>query len=225
MQINKEDWIVFCDFDGTISEEDVLDKVFNHFGDEEVHKLEEKFKQGVIDDKETLIKKWQRISLSEKKFKDFIFEQVRLDPFFDQFYNLLKKQGIKLIIVSGGFNNYIKLLLKDLGLTREVEVFGNYLEFKNGLVIPHFLHDIDSCHQHFGVCGSCKYQVLNKYKTSGKKYLYIGDGLTDRCPAEEADLVLAKKGELLEEYCQQNEISYFSFANFKEVIEILDLKN
>ncbi|MFW6278583.1 MAG: MtnX-like HAD-IB family phosphatase [Bacillota bacterium] len=213
--------IIFCDFDGTISRSDVLNKVFTEFGDSKVQKLEEDFRAGKIDDRETLTRKWRRIELDYQEFRNFILKKVKLDPYFARFYGKVKEKGIDFVVLSGGFVNYIELLFVHHNIGQEMPVYGNKLEFRGEQVIPHFLHQIESCHQSFGVCGSCKWQVIQDMEVENKNVIYIGDGLTDRCPAEKADILLVKKGEMLQDYCEEQGIDYFSFEDFSDVEDYL----
>ncbi len=219
---NKKDCVVFCDFDGTISKTDVVDSLFTNFGDEITDKLEEDFRAGIIDDKETLQKKFARIKLYEKQFVEFIRGNIELDEFFKEFYLFTKQIGIEYNIISGGFRNYIDILLKKEGIKEDITVFANQLIFSGERVIPEFLHDIEECHQPFGVCGSCKWEIIKKYKDRGKNIIYIGDSLTDRCPAEEAAYLFAKKDKLLEHYCLENNLDFFPFNNFCDIINVFN---
>ena len=45
--------------------------------------------------------------------------------------------------------------------------------------------------------------------------VYIGEGYSDRCPAQYADIVFAK--DKLQTYCQQENISYYLYASFFDV--------
>lgn len=211
--------MIFCDFDGTISQNDVLNKIFSKFGGPEVQKLEEKFKSGELDDRETLTRKWKRVKLDYQKFRDFIIREVKLDPYFKDFLELVSEKNIDFSILSGGFLNYIELLLAHNNITRGIPIYGNRLQFDGERVTPVFLHDIDSCHQSFGVCGSCKWKIIKDQAPEQKKVIYIGDGLTDRCPAEEVDELLVKRGKLLEEYCQKQGLNYHSFGDFSDIIK------
>jgi 2-hydroxy-3-keto-5-methylthiopentenyl-1-phosphate phosphatase len=64
-------------------------------------------------------------------------------------------------------------------------------------------------------CGNCKRFHLEKLKREGFTTVYIGNGYSDRCPSEHADVVLAK-GELLD-HCRAQEIAHIPFENFRDV--------
>ena len=45
--------------------------------------------------------------------------------------------------------------------------------------------------------------------------VYVGDGISDRCPVRYADIVFAKHG--LVPYCQEQNISYHDYSHFGDV--------
>ena len=47
--------------------------------------------------------------------------------------------------------------------------------------------------------------------------VFIGDGVSDLPAAREADVLFARKGLRLEEYCIENQIPYIAFENFSEI--------
>ena len=56
---------------------------------------------------------------------------------------------------------------------------------------------------------------MEKYKADGYYVVYIGNGLSDRCPSKYADLVFAK-GELLD-YCREEGVESTQFQNFRDI--------
>lgn len=47
--------------------------------------------------------------------------------------------------------------------------------------------------------------------------VYVGEGYSDRCPAQFADFVFAK--DELQKFCQEKNISYFLYNSFDDVVE------
>mgnify|MGYP006297260519 CR=1 FL=1 len=216
--------IVISDFDGTITEQDVNDAIHTYYGDEKTMEIEEKFANGEIGCYDSLSFHYNRLKIDESEFKKFVKNNIDIDPHFKDFYkNFIIKNNIEFAIVSGGFINYIKILFKRDNIDVDIPVFANKLKFRGKDIEVNFLHEVkeNECHQDFGICGNCKYKIIEKYKAKNKPIIYIGDGLTDRCAVLEVDLVLAKKDHSLEEYCQEEDLDYYVFEDFKDVTQIL----
>ena len=67
--------------------------------------------------------------------------------------------------------------------------------------------------------GNCKCVTLVKYRHEGKKIAYIGDGLSDSCPAFKSDFIFAL-GALAEE-CKKRNKPYYPITTFYDVIDQL----
>jgi 2-hydroxy-3-keto-5-methylthiopentenyl-1-phosphate phosphatase len=51
--------------------------------------------------------------------------------------------------------------------------------------------------------------------------VYVGEGYSDQCPAQYADIVFAK--DELQTFCQQQNISYYLYDSFHDVVERLKI--
>lgn len=212
---------IISDFDGTISLQDVNDSLFQTFGDEVSYQIEDDLQTGKIGDKEALLKQYARIKISENDFNEFIQACIQLDPYFKEFYRLINENGLKFSIISGGFKNYIHILFAQNDIEFSDLIYANHFEFKNDKIELSFLHDLDQCEQPLGVCGNCKRQIIREIKDQNYKIIYFGDGLTDRCVADQVDLLFVKRSSSLEEYCMDQRIQFISFKNFSEIQNVL----
>jgi 2-hydroxy-3-keto-5-methylthiopentenyl-1-phosphate phosphatase len=50
---------------------------------------------------------------------------------------------------------------------------------------------------------------------------YVGEGYSDQCPVQYADIVFAK--DALQTFCQRMNISYYVYSSFGDVIERLNV--
>ncbi len=213
--------LIVSDFDGTISLQDVNDSIFTNLGDEKSQDIEELFQNEEIGLKEALSRHYNRINLSEKDFVNYVKDNIKLDPYFLDFYKRAINDKIDIVVISGGFKNYINILFAESGIDFKKEVYANELKFVGDRIEVNFLHDIEQCHEKFGVCGNCKYKIIKDYKSQGCSIIYIGDGLTDRCVAGEVDYMLVKENTSLEIYCNNNNIDYTSFRDFNDINRIV----
>lgn len=83
---------------------------------------------------------------------------------------------------------------------------------------PIWRHDTDLGHD--------KALSINEYRATAKLeaengtiplIVFIGDGVSDLPAAREADVLFARKGLRLEEYCIENKIAYIPFSTFADI--------
>jgi hypothetical protein len=112
-------------------------------------------------------------------------------------------------VVSEGFDFYVRDLLERAGLGA-LPWSANVLRFENGRVRPEF-PNADGC----GRCGNCKGTHVRAWRARGYRTVLVGDGLSDRCGAREADQVLARRDLLA--WCREEGIAVTPFDDFADV--------
>jgi 2,3-diketo-5-methylthio-1-phosphopentane phosphatase len=216
---------VFCDFDGTVSVEDIGNKIFQQFGGEEAHQAVADYTADKIGGMECLIRECSSVNnLTQRLLEEFI-HQFQLDPGFSSFTEFCKDRDIPIVIVSDGMDIYVEPVLKRFGYG-ELRFFANEVKFiqTDGLnhIVPLFPFADDECR----LCGNCKRNHMLTLAGDDDIIVYVGNGLSDRCPVGYADIVFAKSSLL--RYCSKEGIDHFEFHNFRDVqnkmAEILKLK-
>jgi len=207
---------IFCDFDGTITKQDVGQQLFLRFGDPlACDAAVAAWKQGRISSIEMYKRECAAARLTLQKLEKLAAGQ-ELDAGFLEFVQRCKRHEDELVIVSDGFLRYIKLILEKHGLG-DLPVYGNDIRFLGAdRIAPVFPFARHTC----GACANCKGYQVRKHRRPGVQTVYIGDGLSDRCGALEADVVFAK-GELAE-YCQEQGLPFIHFADFADINEAID---
>ncbi|MFQ5864080.1 MAG: MtnX-like HAD-IB family phosphatase [bacterium] len=206
---------VFCDFDGTVAKNDVGNLLFRTFADGRCFDIVNLWKKGVISSKECLTEECRIARVTREELEHFADAQ-QVDPYFKEFVVYCQKNRIQVEILSDGLDFYIERILKNHGLVPMVNFRSNHLVFVNrNQIRPEFPYYEKGC----GKCGNCKGYHIREARTQGKHVIYVGDGLSDRCGAKEADLVFAKRDLL--KFCQQNQIPHFEFKDFGEVFNQL----
>lgn len=201
---------VYCDFDGTITQQDSIDFFLERLADPSWKEIEAQWEHGLIGSRECLAKQIPLIKGGWKAIEP-VLDEVSLDPSFAPFAAWCSSKGIPLIIVSDGFEQVIKTLLKRDRISVN-QIWANQLcestEGELNLSFPYPPVD-KNCR-----AGLCKCQVFGHsfFKTTK---VMIGDGLNDLCWAENADLVFAKSKLL--RYCQNKKIAHNPFDNFKSI--------
>jgi 2,3-diketo-5-methylthio-1-phosphopentane phosphatase len=186
--------VVFFDFDNTITLFDLLDDIIERFSvDTKWVALENAWRTGRISSRDCLEGQLRSVRVSKKDLLQYL-SQIRIDPHFYRLFAMLKREGMKPVILSDSFTPIIEALLKNNGI-KGVKVYANRLRFYKSRLIPSFPYKNKRC----PLCAHCKKKSLQRKDVRNKIILYIGDGLSDICPAGCADLVFAK-GELLNHF-------------------------
>jgi len=214
-QIKYKNIRIFVDFDGTITKSDLGNEVFRELiGNELFVKLHNQFLQNEIS-----IKTYWRLicdgitELNYEKLKnsiDLITLKYEIDDYFIKFIDILKSNNIEITIISDGFEEYIKPILQKYNLN--LNYYSNKLVNINNKITPLFQFQKEGCEC---LSASCKKMNLLKNTFEEDLVIYIGDGLSDFCPAEHSDIVFAKGK--LSKYCNQNNIPHYNFKTFFEI--------
>ncbi len=209
---------IFCDFDGTITKEDTLNKFLRVYADKKWLELEEEWISGKIGSRECTSRQMELIpQLTNEEISNFI-DSIEIDEHFKAFMEFVKAENIDFCIVSDGFDYFINRILEKNGLN-DIKVFSNHLEIKNGKFLCTFPYSNPECRTGAGMC---KCNIIKNRKNVTKAVYYVGDGVSDFCASKKADKIFAK-GRLLE-YCKKNKIAengLIGFSSFKEIPEFL----
>src|ERR1700692_1531831 len=100
-------WAVLCDFDHTITTEDVTDTLLERYALPEWHEVEALWEKGHIGSRACM---QQQIALlpPTRAQVDAVADSTHVDPHFTSFANDCALSGIPLIIVSDGLDYVIK---------------------------------------------------------------------------------------------------------------------
>lgn len=178
--------MVFLDFDNTITSLDVLDAVIGRFSVDQKWMIhEEAWKEGKIGSRQCLEAQLRSVRVSRAELEDYV-KQIPLDPFALKLFRILHRRHIPFMIVSDSFTVIIRTILRHHGILN-AKVFANHMSFKKDRLIPSFPYHSKHCRRG---CAHCKKVHVREHKN--KTRIYVGDGLSDVCPAIEADIVFAK---------------------------------
>ena len=210
---------IFCDFDGTAAKNDVGNLLFRTFADNRCLEIVLFWKQGKISSRQCLIDLCKITRVTKKELEQFSNSQ-ELDPYFLELVEFGQQKSIEVEILSDGLDFYIERILSKYKLDAIVAFHSNRLQFLNrNEIVPEFPYYDRGC----GHCANCKGDHVRQAKEKIKPVVYVGDGLSDRCGAKEADIVFAKHGRDLLKYCQENQIEHYEFGDFKDVLNKIKL--
>lgn len=208
--------LVLCDFDGTISLKDMGYILANRFSDGDWEAIDRDYCEGKIGSREAYSRIAKILKGNPKNVHSFIRRHSGIDPHFKSFYQYCRENDINVKIVSDGLDFYIRAILETHGLS-EIQFYANTAHFlSDGGMQISFSHINEEC----CLCGTCKKKILLNHRSDYDKILFVGNGLSDRCAAREADLAFAKDS--LYPYCIDQDITCHHFRDFGEILK--DLK-
>jgi 2,3-diketo-5-methylthio-1-phosphopentane phosphatase len=212
---------VFVDFDGTITREDVGDALFERFGGERSPGAVEAYRRGEISAVECYLRECDACGdVPTDELREFL-DGREIDPTFPEFESWCRGRGFALTILSDGMDHYIRAILDRHGLGH-VPFVSNRLALDPGSVPgtvrfrPSFPNTDETCDR----CASCKRNHMLNAAADDDVIVYAGEGYSDRCPVQYADVVFAKD-ELLR-HCEEQSIAFYPYASFSDVRDRLE---
>jgi 2-hydroxy-3-keto-5-methylthiopentenyl-1-phosphate phosphatase len=203
-------WTVLCDFDGTVSLEDVTDSLLLRFGRPGWDVFEAKWRAGHIGSLECMAAQVALLDCSADELDEHL-ASVAIDPDFFEFVRAIEKRRWPLTILSDGLDYAISSVLTRHGLGH-LSVVANRLEPTGPrswrLAFPNTKTGCTS--------GTCKCAFA---PATGPRVLLVGDGASDFCVAARADISFARKRLL--DHCLDNALTHQPVANFKQALALL----
>ena len=206
---------VLCDFDDTITQENVAHLILDRFGDGSWQELRRRYLEGAIPPEEYFERPFAQMRASREEMYSYVQEKGTVRDGFARLAHYCRRRGIGLAVVTLGLDFYVQALLSQEGL-EWLPVYAVGTRFTQGGVRFEFPYAQEEC----GRWGICKCSVVDRYRSEGRRVVYIGDGRNDVCPARRSDVVYAR-GELVE-LCRREGIPYRELEGFEDVIGELE---
>jgi 2-hydroxy-3-keto-5-methylthiopentenyl-1-phosphate phosphatase len=220
--VNPSPPVVFCDFDGTITQVDVTDQILSQFAHPSWQEIEQEWVRGVIGSRECLERQLALVETLPEEL-DALIDAVPVDPDFSNFYRFLKRRAIPFYVVSDGFDYVIRRVLGRSGVDGDLQngkhLFASALRLDGRRLRLSFPYSPTPCAHG---CATCKAEVMQRVAPEQHPVIFIGDGLSDRFALERADLVFAKRQLLA--FCREKGISCYSFETLRDVEVVLAAK-
>jgi 2-hydroxy-3-keto-5-methylthiopentenyl-1-phosphate phosphatase len=206
--------VIQCDFDGTVTEEDISFFLLDAFAQGDWRRLLQQYKAHKISVGEFNTKAFAMVKADKPTQLGALKGDVKVRAGFQGLVNYCLKKGFRLVIVSNGLDFYIEAILKDLRL-KNIEVHAAQASFHPEGMRVHYAGP-DGNRLDDGV----KEAYIQSFLKLGYRVIYIGNGDSDVAPAKYAHHVFAT-GDLLA-YCRENNLKYKPFENFMDVVRDLE---
>ncbi|MFC1992323.1 MtnX-like HAD-IB family phosphatase [Chloroflexota bacterium] len=206
--------MVQCDFDGTITQEDVSFMLLDAFADGNWRQLLEEYREGKMPVGDFNTRAFAMVKADRQTMVDLSRRKVKIREGFHELLDYCRRNGFQVVIVSNGLDFYIETILKDIG-EDNIEVFAAQTRFDSGGLEVKYI----------GPDGS---QLLSGFKDAytrlfisrGYRVIYIGNGLSDASPARLAYRTFAT-GELLD-CCREFSLDCVAFDDLNDVVRDLE---
>ena len=199
------------DFDGTITEVDLLDRMALQFGDPAVYQeVEDGIHAGTITLQECITREFEPVTASLEEATAWVLENARIRAGLHELVELARSRGWGIRILSSGFTELIEPVLAHAGI-RGVEVIANTVD-------PH----PDGWRVRWrgeAVCAVCGEACKRSGLPANGEVVYVGDGISDRCAAQASSRIFATRG--LARYLDYHGIAYLPFDDFHDVVRAL----
>jgi 2-hydroxy-3-keto-5-methylthiopentenyl-1-phosphate phosphatase len=200
---------VVLDFDGTVTESDLLDRIAQEFGDPAVYQeVEDALHEGRLPLRDVIVREFRPVTAPLEEVVDWVLDEVEVRAGFADFVRDAQAAGWDVHVVSSGFHELIEPVLAREGV--HVELHANRVDPRPDGWRVEWRYP-DDCE----VCGeSCKRSLL-----PAGEVVYVGDGYSDRCAALASDRVFATSG--LARYLTEQGKAFEPFSDFHAVSEAL----
>jgi 2-hydroxy-3-keto-5-methylthiopentenyl-1-phosphate phosphatase len=207
----------FVDFDGTITRDDVGNAFFSRFGGEQCNKLVGDYKEGRISAADCFRGETAAVGALKKIDLDRFIRSHPIDVSFKEFVSFCRAGNIEFHVVSDGLDYYIREIFASNDI-RDISYFANKVQLlsedggETCKVDIQFPYSDAECTR----CACCKRNIMLTHAGDEDIIAYVGEGYSDLCPAQYADIVFAKED--LQKFCQLQNISYYPYNTFHDIV-------
>lgn len=204
------------DFDGTLALGDTVDALLAQYAHAAWRDVEQQWLDGHIDAVECMKRQIRMVSASREALEHY-FQSINIDTDFFPFYSHVSRFA-NVAVVSDGLHEAITFALAKSGIPA-LPVFANHLLYHSDGIEIIFPRLTDACTAGNGVCKCAVSRELSDSPPHGPggPVVLVGDGKSDACLANQADVVFAKNWLL--DHCVAEGIAHIPFSSFADVLE------
>ena len=149
-----------------------------------------------------------------------------IDPDFKVFHEFCVNNSIPFNVISAGLKPMLRKVLDNFigeDMSKHIQIVANDVRITQ---TEDGQHNWEAVWKHDGDLGHDKALSMQEARALAELeadngtiplIVFIGDGVSDLPAAREADVLFARRGLRLEEYCVENDIKHFSFDTFADI--------
>jgi len=208
---------LFIDFDGTLSTVDIGYDLFLRFGQVEPWITD------LIEGRIGIRDYWHGVAQafvppSCQELDDYLLS-IPIDPGAHDLVAFARAASIPLMVVSDGIDYYVRRYLELNGLEDlPLRCNAGWLDKGDGgaRLRVAFPDAVEGC---ACLTAACKRNIVLSNTPPNGRIIYIGDGISDHCPAEHADVIFAR--DRLAAYCNAQRLPHYPFRALNDVVRRL----
>lgn len=220
------------DFDGTIFMQDTGHILFNNFGcgNDRRQELDQQIHTGERSFRDVSEEMWGSLDVPFDDGFEIMKDALDIDVDFQTFHEFCRNNRIPFNVISAGLKPVLRRVLdhflgEDASSSIDIVANDATITEDGSSWKPVWLHDTELGHD--------KAKSINDWRDTARlesedgtipMIVFIGDGVSDLPAAREADVLFARRGLRLEEYCIENKLAHTPYDTFadiqKEIIKI-----
>jgi len=214
MTAKKMKILVQCDFDGTLTEEDISFSLLDAFAQGNWRQLLQEYREHKLPVGAFNTQAFAMIKADKATLLEAVKGEVKIRPGLQELVAYCSKRSYRLVIVSNGLDFYIKAILEDIGL-QDLETHAAQTWFHpEGMKVKYIGPNGEQLDT------GLKEAYTKLFLEQGYDIVYIGDGISDIYPARHAYQVLAR-GDLLDQ-CKKDKLKCKPFGDLIDVVKALE---
>ncbi|MBW7457012.1 2-hydroxy-3-keto-5-methylthiopentenyl-1-phosphate phosphatase [Paenibacillus sepulcri] len=209
--------IIFCDFDGTITENDNIVAIVRHFNPPGWEQIVDDVVSQRKSIREGVGEMFRLLPAARKKeVVEYAISNARIRAGFSDLLAYSEAHDIEFYVTSGGIDFFVYPLLAPFGIAED-HIYCNGSDFTGEQIEITWPHPCDgNCSND---CGMCKTTIIRRFPSEAYTRILIGDSVTDFEGAKLADVVFARSH--LISKCKELGLPYNEFETFHDVIAVL----
>jgi 2-hydroxy-3-keto-5-methylthiopentenyl-1-phosphate phosphatase len=213
--VNNSKTVIQCDFDGTITDEDVSYKMLEAYAEDKWHKIRDDYHAGKISVGVFNTSAFAMVKAGKNKLLEVARNTMQLRPGLPELVECCRRKGFRFTIISNGLDFYIEDMMKNIGLDN-LEIHAATTRFFSGGLEAQYIGPGGEV-----LDNGLKETYVDFFLAEGYRVIYMGNGVSDIPSAVKCHHIFATE-ELLS-YCEKHpELNYTPLNDFGKAAEILE---
>lgn len=203
-----------CDFDGTLTEQDVSFLILERFAEGDWKSILRDYQEGKIPVGEFNYRAFAMVKQDQSALEKLVMEEAKLRPGLHELIEYCRFKDIAITVVSNGLDFYIKTLLGYNGFGRVEVAAARTLFTPNGLDARYYDFDNHELLDEF------KASFTRRFIEQGYRVLYAGNGPSDIPASRMASHTFAT--ESLLDFYRREKLPHTPFRDLHDIVAGLE---